>query len=76
MSQVVQSNSATSEEAAASVEELSSQAELLKSMVRHFKLQNTAGPGKGKSGGADRHSAAHTARRPQIELNDNEFGKY
>ncbi len=76
MSQVVQSNSATSEEAAASVEELSSQAELLKSMVGHFKLQNAVIPGKGKSVGADRHSAAHTARRPQIELNDNEFGKY
>ena len=77
MGQVVQSNSATSEETAASAEELSSQAELLKSMVGRFKLQNTAGPDDSKAGDAvGRSPEPHTVRRPQIDLSDNEFGKY
>ena len=42
VSEVVQNNSATSEESAAASEELSSQAELLKELVDKFKLkQNT-----------------------------------
>ncbi len=40
LSQVVQINSATAEQAAAASEELSSQADLLKSMVAQFKLQD------------------------------------
>ncbi|MDR0957911.1 MAG: methyl-accepting chemotaxis protein, partial [Clostridiales bacterium] len=39
ISQVVQSNSASSEESAAASQELNSQAETLKSMVNYFKLQ-------------------------------------
>ena len=39
VSQVVQNNSATAEESAAASEELSGQAELLKELVRKFKLR-------------------------------------
>jgi methyl-accepting chemotaxis protein len=39
MSQVVQTNSATAEEAAAATEELSSQAEILKTMVDRFHVE-------------------------------------
>ena len=42
VSQVVQNNSATAEESAAASEQLSSQAELLKQMVDHFKLKKSA----------------------------------
>jgi methyl-accepting chemotaxis protein len=38
ISQVVQSNSATSEETAAAAEELTSQAELLQQLVAYFKI--------------------------------------
>lgn len=41
VSQVVNENSATSEESAAASEELSSQAEMLRQMVRRFKVKNT-----------------------------------
>lgn len=43
ISLVVQTNSATSQESAASSEELSSQAQMLKSLVNGFKLKNTQG---------------------------------
>ena len=43
ISSVVQSNSATSEESAATAEQLSSQAELMKGMVSKFKLDNSLG---------------------------------
>lgn len=46
VSQVVQSNSATSEESAAASEELSSQAELLRTKVSQFKLRNTSNAGR------------------------------
>jgi len=39
ISSVVQTNSATSEESAASSEELNSQAQLLKDMIRKFKTE-------------------------------------
>ena len=79
VSQVVQNNSATSEETAASAEELSSQAELLKNMVSRFKIKGEAKPEEpraeklGKSEPAkmpDKHDS------PDIDLNDDEFGKY
>lgn len=41
VSQVVQTNSATAEESAASSEELSAQAQMLKDLVRQFKLKDT-----------------------------------
>ena len=41
VSEVVQTNSATSEESAAASEELSSQAELLRGQVAKFKLKKT-----------------------------------
>jgi methyl-accepting chemotaxis protein len=37
---VVQTNSATAEESAAASEELSGQAEMLKTLVKEFKLKN------------------------------------
>lgn len=43
LSQVVQINSATAEQAAAASEELSGQADLLKSMVAQFRLQDLSG---------------------------------
>lgn len=42
ISSVVQTNSATAEESAAASEELSSQAQILKDLVRKFKLENDA----------------------------------
>lgn len=44
ISSVVQTNSATSEESAAASEELSSQSQLLKSLVTRFKLRTSHGP--------------------------------
>ena len=44
ISSVVQTNSATSEESAAASEELSSQSQLLKSLVTRFKLRTANGP--------------------------------
>ena len=43
ISSVVQTNSATAEESAASSEELSSQAQILKGLVGQFKLRETNG---------------------------------
>ncbi len=71
MSQVVQSNAATSEESAAASQELAGQAELLKEAVGQFKIrQNTV-----------------TGKQPQISLpagkkqaaltgGNSNFGKY
>ncbi|HSQ88407.1 MAG TPA: methyl-accepting chemotaxis protein, partial [Romboutsia sp.] len=41
ISEVVQTNSATSEESAAASEELSGQAQMLKSLIENFKLKDT-----------------------------------
>lgn len=78
VSQVVQNNAATAEESAASSQELSGQAEMLKEMVGRFTLRNmqsTGGSeikllGGGKSKKADKDSA------PKIILSDSEFDKY
>lgn len=48
ISEVVQMNSATSQESAASSEELSSQASLLKELISNFKLRNTSAWRRGK----------------------------
>jgi methyl-accepting chemotaxis protein len=79
MSQVVQTNSATSEEAAAAAEELSSQAELLKSMVGKFRLKHAGAASKPKI--ADSKEAMspkndETPGAPKIILSDSDFGKY
>ena len=80
VSQVVQNNSATSEETAASSEELSSQAELLKSMVGRFTLKKEAETKVPKGGNPESPKVTEEARaaasKPQIDLNDEEFGKY
>jgi len=79
MSQVVQTNSATSEQAAAAAEELSSQAELLKSMVGKFNLKRALAP-KYESAVSEQEPEAAThekpAAAPRITLNDADFGKY
>ena len=60
MSQVVQTNSATSEEGAAASEELSGQAELLKEKIGTFKLKkDTAHIGAGKQKMQLKDSFAH-----------------
>lgn len=71
VSQVIQTNSATSEEGAAASEELSSQAELLKEMVKKFKLA-------GSFGDIEKHKATDRRRdnKTFVLLSDHEFGKY
>ncbi len=88
LSDVVQTNSATAEEAAAASEELSGQAELLKSMVAQFKLQEAKpmeavpepeAPKKKRPGIRDAAIETHKepAEAPKILLEDStEFGKY
>jgi len=82
--QAVQQNTATAEESAAAAEELSSQAEQMKHMLGRFTLANsqntfsfnppmspvtaTPNPVEGSNWG-------HTAK-PQIQLDDSDFGKY
>jgi len=73
MSQVVQTNSATSEEAAAAAEELSSQAEMLKNLVGQFQIAADAGRARLAKPEADTMAKAN---KPQICLNDADFGKY
>ncbi|MEX2415020.1 MAG: methyl-accepting chemotaxis protein, partial [Paenibacillaceae bacterium] len=84
VSEVTQTNSATSEESAAASEELSSQAELLKEMVGKFKLKQGGSAPSTYGGGrvsteAGKHSysqAAATKPKIKIALDDMEFGKY
>ena len=49
ISSVVQTNSATSQESAAASEELSSQAQIMKELVRRFKLEGDSGAASGVS---------------------------
>jgi len=70
LSQVVQTNSATAQEAAASSEELSSQADMLKEMVGRFKLDDD------EKADVEREEAAAQDGQTRISLSDDEFGKY
>lgn len=82
LSQVVQTNSATAEQAAAASEELSSQAEILKSMISKFKLSNGVTDNndvKPEEEVEEEHVEPEVEPeevRPKIVLNDDEFGKY
>jgi len=72
---VVQTNSATSEEAAAAAEELSSQAEILKSMVEQFRLrESVTKPARPAVLKEVKQEALPAEIR--IDLSDNDFGKY
>lgn len=77
MMQVVQTNSATSEETAAASEELSGQAEMLREMVGRFQLKNKsheiAAPAA-ETRAASKPS--YDAVPHNIVLSDDEFGKY
>lgn len=91
VSQVVQTTSSTAEESAAASEELSGQAEILKENVRKFKLKNrgfrpednlapeTAYTKKQRLYKEDHNAQQGPAlamAKPQIILDDTEFGKY
>ena len=84
VSEVVQMNSATSEESAAASEELSSQAELLRAQAGRFNLKNTGRfayqkieESVPKSRGNRREQVNNPVSKPtRIALTDNEFGKY
>ena len=77
VSQVVQHNSATSEETAASAQELSSQAALLKDMVGRFKTKEGAKTEDAKRPEFSKPEEAPPGKdKAQIDLNDEEFGKY
>lgn len=86
VAQVVQSNSATSQQSAAASEELSSQASLLKEMVGKFKIkQRTASryvPAAAVSHKVDHYETDKEAvesielEPQQISLSASEFGKY
>lgn len=74
MSIVVQTNSATAEQAAAASEELSSQAQLLKGMIGRFRLKKqdqTYEPSENRRAARSSEKAS-----PMIALSDAEFGKY
>lgn len=83
VSEVVQTNSATSEQSAAASQELSGQSELLTELVNQFTLKGdmgNAGRGKKRNGTnqkdymkRDRYAIVE---KPQIILSDSEFGKY
>ncbi|WP_238919137.1 methyl-accepting chemotaxis protein [Clostridium sp. YIM B02555] len=89
VSRVIQTNSATAEESAAASEELSSQSELLKDMVANFRLKNSSSDNNimnykrsnrnkaynAKNNMYQKESAA-TLTKVEIDLSDNEFGKY
>jgi methyl-accepting chemotaxis protein len=80
VSQVTQTNSATAEESAATSEELSGQAAMLKEMVGRFSLKGQLSRTAHKSVAVQREpralAAAKPAGKPKIALNDSEFGKY
>lgn len=92
MSQVVQENSATSEETAAASEELAGQAKLLQEQVARFKLKkldefssiynskdiNPEVINMLKAMNKNKESKEKTAvtSKSKIDLSDREFGKY
>ena len=71
MMRVVQTNSATSEETAAASEELSSQAEMLRSMVAQFELKN-----KKRIEMAKETAEEEKAAQDRIILDEKDCGKY
>ena len=73
MSQVVQTNSATSEECAAASEELSNQASRMREMLSIYNLGN--GQGLVSRGSAGYSPAVSNANEQVISLGDG-FGKY
>lgn len=92
ISDTIRNNSATSEESAAASEELSSQAELLKELVSKYKLSRVSNNNFMSSLSPDvmkmlesmasrksRHEGTYSSvdsLKPQIVLNENDFGKY
>jgi methyl-accepting chemotaxis protein len=84
ISQVVQSNAASTEESAAASEELSAQADSLKNSVSIYKLSNDdmdSVPGIQKKAETVKTKAGekpvHTdSPKPAISLTDSGFGKY
>lgn len=85
VSSVVQTNSSTAEQSAAASEELSSQAIMLKNMVGKFKLKKYTSTSvyekplqiENQSTFKDiDYNRKHLKQRPNIILNDQEFGKY
>ena len=82
LSTVVQTNSATAQEGAAASEELSSQAALLKSMIAKFQLKDESSNApirqqpRREVRSENRGSGYSETVKPQIVLNDDEFGKY
>ncbi len=78
VSQVVQTNAATAEESAASSEELSGQAEMLKEMVGRFRLRKLMNDGRGgiKLLENSKNKKPDAAAAPKIVLSENEFDKY
>ncbi|MBI4858528.1 MAG: HAMP domain-containing protein [Acetobacterium woodii] len=75
VSAVVQTNSATAEESAASSEELSGQAEMLKEMVGAFKLKKQARTKIEVSATVNQNKAVLPIQ-PKISLDDMEMDKY
>ncbi len=77
VAQVVQTTSATAEESAATSEELSSQAALLKEMVGRFQIRGQA---RAQHTGTTHTNALPqpkaTAGKPKIMLDEKDFGKY
>ncbi|MBU3074742.1 HAMP domain-containing methyl-accepting chemotaxis protein [Clostridium estertheticum] len=89
VSDVVQTNSATAEQSAAASEELSSQAAMLKNMVRKFSLkggtiithnevslETKRNLSNIKNNSLARDEVAVTKSKPRISLSNTEFGKY
>jgi methyl-accepting chemotaxis protein len=87
VSEVVQTNSATAEQSAAASEELSSQAEILREMVRKFKLKRGLGihqlntsdelnPEVNKIIERMSDKTKRRVKKNQINLSDEDFGKY
>ena len=67
VAQVIQQNSATAEESAAASEEMSSQANMLESMIAQFKLKDSVG---------SRPSLPPAARKPQKQFSEPEPSYY
>ncbi len=78
ISQVTQSNTATAEESASASEEMAGQAQMLKSLIQEFKLQETVKKLQGNTAQVKKLNKPKSNRNADIEisLNDDSFGKY